>query len=85
MKILLAPVSTILATKADERTDRARQCGQSAHCQECAGQDFEHDGAVNAGINESPKEPLPWDATADQRPVVACIDVMAVPVENPPK
>ena len=45
----------------------------------------EHDGAVKAGINESPKEPLPWDVTADQRPVVACIDIWQLNVENPPK
>ena len=58
----------MLATKADERTNRALQCGQSAHRQECAGQDFEHDGAVKTGINEPPQKPLPWDVTADQRP-----------------
>ena len=44
------------------------------------GRTSSHDGAVKAGINESPKEPSPWDVTADQRPVVACIDVMAVPM-----
>src|SRR6267142_983548 len=63
MRILLAK---LLATTADERTDRPRGRGQSAQRKECAGQDFEHDGAVKAGINESPKEPSPWDVTADQ-------------------
>jgi hypothetical protein len=81
----LAAHDFLPGSKADKRADRALQCDQSAHRQEGTGQDFEHNSAVKAGINELPKEQLPWNVTADQRPMVTCINIMTVNVENPTK